>query len=425
MATDDYSRAGWGWSLTSKAQAFTNIRNLHSLLKVQTGGMSMRRLRFDRGMEFLKEEMQEWIKTEGIHSEPTALYWPHQNGVVERANRTVIERMRATFIETDLPKKLWPLVFDVTLYVKNRTPTLAISNSLLPIIYWTNKKPDLSHRHPIKCAAIYKIPDAKRVKSEKFEAVGAKCRFLGYEGTNFRLWDSEKVIVSSDVEFPLQRAKKFKEQDQTPFVEPQVDELDCISVDLAKAYQPERRFPGVSLDEVDADHVDVADNTPSILPISSPPPIRDYVSDPRPVRHRQPPTRLREEQAEALKNSSLLSAFPTDVIDPPADLPERYCHLIIPDPSVSASYMAAKESSPHPLSGTPLTHEQAMSSPEADFWKRAEEIEVSGLDAKNTWTVVGLFRLIHPSVFLILQSSLAQSERNFDAAAGDFRPGTI
>lgn len=118
MATDDYSRIGWGWSLTSKAQAFTNIRNLHFLLKVQTGGMSMRRLRFDRGMEFLKEEMQEWMKTEGIHSEPTAPYRPDQKGVAERANRTVIERMCAIFIQTDLPKKLWPLVFDTTLYVK-------------------------------------------------------------------------------------------------------------------------------------------------------------------------------------------------------------------------------------------------------------------------------------------------------------------
>lgn len=46
--------------------------------------------------------------------------------------------------------------------------------------------------------------------------------------------------------------------------------------------------------------------------------------------------------------------------------------------------MAAKESSPHLLSGTPLTDEQVMSFPEADFWKRAEETEVSGLDVKNT-----------------------------------------
>ena len=119
------------------------------------------------------------------------------------------------------------------------------------------------------------IPDAKRVKSEKFEAVGVKCRFLGYGSTNFWLLDSEKVIVSSDYEFLVEKEKNFEERDQPPFVELQVDELDCISVDSAKAYQQEERFPEVSLDKVDVNHIDVADNIPGIFPTSSSPSIRD------------------------------------------------------------------------------------------------------------------------------------------------------
>ena len=93
----------------------------------------MKRLRFDRGMEFLKQEMADWMREGGTHSEPPAPYRPDQNGVAERANRTVIECMRAIFIETDLPKKLWPLVFDATLYMKNRTPGTAISEQAVPI----------------------------------------------------------------------------------------------------------------------------------------------------------------------------------------------------------------------------------------------------------------------------------------------------
>ncbi len=138
-------------------------------------------------MEFLKEEMQEGMKTEGIHSEPTAPYRQDQNGVADRANRKVIEHKRTKFTETNLPKKLWRLVFDTTLYVKKQRPTSAISNSLLLIMYCTNKKPDLSHLHPIRFATVYKIPDVKRVNSERFEDAGVKCRFLGYEGTDFLL----------------------------------------------------------------------------------------------------------------------------------------------------------------------------------------------------------------------------------------------
>lgn len=101
-----------------------------------------------------------------------------------------------------------------------------------------------------------------------------------------------------------------------------------------------------------------------------------------------PPKRFWEEQAEVLRKSSLLPAFSEDVVKPSTNLPQQYCHFIISDPSVLASYIAAKEIFPQSLSGTPLTHEQAMSSPEADFWKKIEEIEVSGLEAKNTWIVV-------------------------------------
>ena len=97
--------------------------------------MSIRRLSFDRVMKFLKEEIQEWMKTDGIHSEPTAPYRPDHNGVAEKANRTVIERISAIFIETHFPKKFWSFFFYTTHYLENRTPTSAISNFLLLIIY--------------------------------------------------------------------------------------------------------------------------------------------------------------------------------------------------------------------------------------------------------------------------------------------------
>ncbi len=80
-------------------------------------------------MKFLKEQMQEWIKKEVINSEPTAPYQPDPNGVAALANRTVIQRMGALFIETDLLKKFCHFVFDAIFYVKNRKSTPAISNS--------------------------------------------------------------------------------------------------------------------------------------------------------------------------------------------------------------------------------------------------------------------------------------------------------
>ena len=199
---------------------------------------------------------------------------------------------------------------------------------------------------------------------------------------------NNKLIISSDVDFPPEENRTDKEQNQANedifLADPLVDELDCVFVDPLQHYEAEKIFPGTAHSEVRADHTDIADKN---VPASQEKPVRDFVSDPRPVRNRQAPKRLRDEQAEALKESSLLSTNQPDIINPPLHLPERYCHFIVPDPSILASYIAA-QNTPHPLAGTPFTHAQAMSSPDADCWKRAEEAEVSGLIEKDTWTVV-------------------------------------
>lgn len=63
--------------------------------------------------------MQKWMKTKEIHSEPTILYWPDYNGVIEQINYIVIKCMYITFIKKNLPNKLWFFVFDTIIYVKN------------------------------------------------------------------------------------------------------------------------------------------------------------------------------------------------------------------------------------------------------------------------------------------------------------------
>lgn len=41
--------------------------------------------------------------------------------------------------------------------------------------------------HSIRSLVVYHIPDAKRVKLEKFKVREVKCYFLGYKRTNYRL----------------------------------------------------------------------------------------------------------------------------------------------------------------------------------------------------------------------------------------------
>lgn len=68
--------------------------------------MLMKKLCFDRKIEFLKKKIAEWMKEEGPYSEITILYWPDQNRIAECTNCIVIECIQAIFIEINLLKNL-------------------------------------------------------------------------------------------------------------------------------------------------------------------------------------------------------------------------------------------------------------------------------------------------------------------------------
>ena len=52
-------------------------------------------LRTDNGGEFCNKEFEEFCKKCGISWQKTTTYTPHQNGVAERMNKTLMERARS------------------------------------------------------------------------------------------------------------------------------------------------------------------------------------------------------------------------------------------------------------------------------------------------------------------------------------------
>ena len=173
-------------------------------------GLKVKRLRTDGGGEY-KGAMEKFLKEEGIIHEVTAPYSPEQNGVSERANRTVIQRVKAILAETGLPKTLWMEIAQTVVYLKNRSPTRvhlktqsptqALEGNKTPYEAWHGKKPDLQHLKVLGTTSHVFIPKEKRIKLD-FNT--RECRLVGYGGTNqYRLYDPLKddVIVSRNVIF--------------------------------------------------------------------------------------------------------------------------------------------------------------------------------------------------------------------------------
>jgi len=82
---------------------------------------------------------------------------PHQNGVAERANRTIGEGVTALLKESRLPPSFWGYALNAFVYAHMRSPTAAISTKKTPYELWHGEKPDVSNLRIFGSAAYVHI----------------------------------------------------------------------------------------------------------------------------------------------------------------------------------------------------------------------------------------------------------------------------
>ena len=74
------------------------------MIEVQMG-RKIRVLRSDNGGEYKSDPFLEVCKKEGITRYFTIRKTPHQNGIAERMNRTILEKVKCMLSNADLTKK--------------------------------------------------------------------------------------------------------------------------------------------------------------------------------------------------------------------------------------------------------------------------------------------------------------------------------
>ena len=84
-------------------------------------GKKVKALRSDNGGEYISKEFADFCAEKGIKREFTAPYTPAQNGVAERMNRTIQERIMSMLSQSSLPQLFWVEALMTTIYLINRT----------------------------------------------------------------------------------------------------------------------------------------------------------------------------------------------------------------------------------------------------------------------------------------------------------------
>ncbi|XP_046868715.1 uncharacterized protein LOC124461204 [Drosophila willistoni] len=90
---DDKSRRIFVYFLKGKDEVFGKFLEFKSLVERQKG-KKLKCIRSDNGREYVNKAFDDYLKKNGILRQLTIAYTPQQNGVAERANRTLVEMSR-------------------------------------------------------------------------------------------------------------------------------------------------------------------------------------------------------------------------------------------------------------------------------------------------------------------------------------------
>lgn len=137
---------------------------------------------------------------------------PEQNGVAERMNRTLLNKIRCLLFSSGLEKTFSGEALATATYLVNRSPNRSIGFKT-PYEIWYNRIPNLMHLKTFGCTAYV------HQSIDKIEPRSVKGIFLGYAlgAKGYRIYISNKgkpkVVIARNVvfnehEFPKLMAKK-------------------------------------------------------------------------------------------------------------------------------------------------------------------------------------------------------------------------
>lgn len=386
---DDKTRLTNIYLLAKKSDTLESYKNYEAWCNTQLGA-KVKVLHSDRGGEYEGQEFILYLNSRGTERKRTVHDTPQHNGVAERRNRVIVERVRALLHASGLPKSLWGEAARHVVWLLNRTSTKAVDGNT-PYEAAFGKKPDLSK--------VREWGEKIWVRVEKGSKLGGRVRegrWVGIDDTSkgVRIYwpDKRNVTVERNVYYDKTgaSASRFEGENWDDFIETKADELTGTSTTIP---QP----PTPTLNSEPTSHVP---DPPIVDDAAS-----DEASEPaiRSKRVRKPTQRVKD----LLEGRGVTSELPKGPkVAPGVQLPteepsileamftkhvlgvqeDDEAELPMAADFMAEYAMAAEISEAEALE--PRTLAEAKSRPDWPLWEKAimEELEV--LEKAGTWEVV-------------------------------------
>jgi len=185
--------------IRSKDNTAEEVRNLFK--KWDRSGVlkDLKRVVTDGGGEFTGDEFQDVLKEYGLTHIKITPHNPQNNGIVERMNRTLMERVRTIMIDANLPKFLWAEILSTVSYLHN----VVGEGRGCPLEILMKETHNLKKLRTIGCLVYYNVSHYGNIG--KLDSRSKKGIMIGYDqlSTCYRIYDPEKrkVLRSRDVKF--------------------------------------------------------------------------------------------------------------------------------------------------------------------------------------------------------------------------------
>jgi transposase InsO family protein len=140
---DDFSRFTWIYFLRKNYEVFQQLKDFKAPVETQSG-KNIKILLTNNGGEYVNHEIHNLFHEAGIQLHHIVPYTLHQDGVVERKNRSLKEMSSYMLHEKLLPHRLWAEALNCETYIQNRSPHRYVKDKT-PYEAWSGLKLELTH----------------------------------------------------------------------------------------------------------------------------------------------------------------------------------------------------------------------------------------------------------------------------------------
>jgi hypothetical protein len=185
--------------LKHKYQTLEAFKEFHAKVERETG-RKLKCVRSKNDGEY-RGPFKRYCRQFGIGLEKSPPNTPRLNGLAERMNRTLTERVIAMLSHAHLPNSFLAEALMNAMYVVNLSPSVPLVDDISQGV-WSGKEVSYKHLKVFGCRAFVHVPMDER---SKLDSKKKQCIYLSQPSEEFgySLWDpaNRKIVLSQDVVF--------------------------------------------------------------------------------------------------------------------------------------------------------------------------------------------------------------------------------